>query len=169
MPLLTSRTLHDAAFEAVVEELRADRTLASLITTWRRWSTDPGDDGIGEPTPAHCPLIQLTPLASESGAVRESSDGTNLTYRLPLAVEIRHLVTARPGRGLHRSDALDLSAHIYAALWPEDATAAAALATRLRTVGVADVRLVRPILPVSYDNQFIESAGLIEMVQFANF
>jgi hypothetical protein len=160
-------TVHDAAFAELVAVLMADGSLSSLVRQWRRWSDDPDDPGPIPIVPEHCPIIRLTPVSSGSAAVRVAGDGLLQHYELPMGVEVETFVAGEPARGVHRKQTLDLSALIYGALWPDDRARRAAIDARFRTVGVSDVVLRRPILPVAFDESFAVSSGLIELSQSA--
>lgn len=158
-------TFIDQAFEELVRILMADATLAARVKTWRRWSSDPKDDRSSEVLPELCPIVWLSPGVGGGDARRVGGDGLLQTYAFPLAVEVETWITARPGGGLHRADALDLTALIYGALFPGGTAARQAIDARFRAVGVVDVVPRRPILPAVYNDQFIGSAGSIELDQ----
>lgn len=158
-------TFIDQAFEEFVRVLMADAALAARVKTWRRWSTDPKDDRSAEVVPELCPIVWLSPGNTGGAATRIGGDGLLQTYSFPLMVEVETWVTARPGVGLHRADALDLTALIYGALWPQGEAARRAIDARLRAVGVVDVTPRQPILPAVFNDQFIGSSGSIELDQ----
>lgn len=168
MPILQSPSVHRLAFREVVRALRADPKLAAAVKQWRWFSREPGDGGDIELKHEHCPMVRLRPVAGPP-ARRHGTDGTNHVYELPLSVEVETAIAAEAGRGLDQGEALDLSALIYGALWPEDPADRATLDGHFRSAGVSDVRLVQPILPVYYDDLFIGSRGVVELVQHANF
>lgn len=162
------RTFHDAAFQAVVDTLMADPDLRDLVKTWRRWSNDPKDDGRSDDvTSGLCPLVWLTPTLA-GPASRLATDSLVHLVEVRMAVEIEVWVGARPRRGLHRSDALDLSALIWGALWPGDREERARVDDRFRAVGVVDVVPRNPILPGIFNTHLMGCFGSVELVQHIN-
>lgn len=164
MALLQSRTVHDLALRELVATLRDDGQLARVVKQWRWFSNDPADGGDIPLLPAHCPMVRLM-IQPGGQATREGTDGRFHVYRMPLSIQIDTAIAGVAGRRHEVSDALDLSALIYGALWPDDATARDAADARFRAAGVADVRLTQPILPVYYDDAFLGSTGFVELVQ----
>lgn len=162
------RTIHDLAFQTLVDVLMDDPDLDRLVKTWRRWSTDPKDDGqSSDPVYDLCPLVWLTPVAGGT-TTRLGTDGLTHNVAVPMTVEIETWVGARRGRGLLRSDALDLSALIWGAIWPGDRALRARVDERFRSVGVVDVIPRQPIFPGIFNTTLMGCFGSVELIQHVN-
>lgn len=165
----------DEAFKVLEGTLKADPLLDDRNVRWATWTGKAGDFSNRNPVENECPFIRLT-LLGGGRAERQDTDGLITTYRFPLTVQIATMVA-----GSDRSEATALSALIYGALWPnprgieeadpyyaEVVAQRAAIDERWRSVGVSDVHLRVPILPVDYYDHFIASQGEVELWQFVN-